>query len=76
LGNISEQIGGTMNSMALAVFVLLGMYMLAPMLIAAILLGVCRVRGQAFKFLIGLVGLIGLYFMMTNGIQELPSKIQ
>ncbi|MGF7049142.1 hypothetical protein J2T13_003650 [Paenibacillus sp. DS2015] len=76
MDNVSEQIGGTMNSMALAVFILLGMYMLAPMLIAAVLLRVCRVRGQAFKFLIGIVGLVGLYFMMTNGIQDLPSKIQ
>ncbi|MED5015936.1 hypothetical protein P9847_01310 [Paenibacillus chibensis] len=72
---IGNQAGNTLNSMAFALMELLGLYLLAPMLAAGILLYTVRVRGKSFKLLIGIVGLIGLYFMMTRGIQGFSSKV-
>jgi hypothetical protein len=74
--DFGDSVGKTFNTMALAIAEGLGLYMVLPMLAAAILLRILRVKGEAHKFLIGIVGLVGLYLFFQYGVDDFGAKIQ
>jgi len=58
----------TMNSMAWELAKLLGLYLVAPMLIAAIIFKLFNIPRKVISVLVGIVGLIGLYYLGTVGL--------
>ncbi|OWA36795.1 hypothetical protein B9G55_01570 [Saccharibacillus sp. O16] len=73
---IGEEVGKDMSAMAWTVIEALGLYLILPMIVAAILLRVLRVRGEIHKFLVSAVGLAGLYFFFTQGIDSFGAVMQ
>lgn len=74
--NVWGPAGESFKKMSWAYIELLGLYLLLPMVVAALVLKLLKISGPMFKFFVGIVGLAGLYFMVTNGIKALPDKIQ
>ncbi|MEK3658645.1 hypothetical protein NSQ29_03725 [Paenibacillus sp. FSL F4-0236] len=74
--NFGDSVGKTFNAMAWAIAEGLGLYLVFPMLVTAILLRILRVKGEAHKFLVGIVGLVGLYLFFQYGIDDFGAKIQ
>ncbi|MEC0169894.1 hypothetical protein [Paenibacillus graminis] len=74
--DFGDTAGKTLNAMALALVEGLGLYMVLPMVAAAVLLRILRVKGEAHKFVVGIVGLVGLYFFFKYGVDDFGAKIQ
>lgn len=56
----------TLNLLALDFIKLISLYMILPMLGTGLVLKLLKVNGKVIGFLIGVVGLIGLYFLAMS----------
>ncbi|NMM52055.1 hypothetical protein [Paenibacillus aquistagni] len=74
---ITEPVSNVFSAMAFTLIEILGLYMIMPVFVAAIIFRyVFGLKGQSFKFLIGIVGLVCLYFLATKGFPQIGEIMQ
>lgn len=74
---ITESVSNSFSAMAFTLIEVLGIYMIIPIFAAAIIFRyVFRLKGQLLKVLIGIVGIVCLYFLASRGLPQIGEMMK